>query len=96
MPGVCDACLLAALQVADIILSSWKVWKLYNTSTMDFHLFFCCHNAAELQVLPNVPLAPPIPSGCLPGAAALRPAHPAPAEAAAHWELLAGVVWQEG
>ncbi len=37
-------------KVADIILSSWKVWKLYNTSTMDFHLFFCCHNAAELQV----------------------------------------------
>ena len=37
-------------KVADIIQSSWKVWKLYNTSTMDFHLFFCCNNAAELQV----------------------------------------------
>jgi hypothetical protein len=25
------------------------VWKLYNTSSMDFHLFFCCHNVRRLQ-----------------------------------------------
>ncbi|BDA50523.1 probable fatty acyl-CoA reductase 1 [Coccomyxa sp. Obi] len=38
-------------KVADMIKSSWKVWKLYNTKTMDFHLFFCCRNTMELQSL---------------------------------------------
>ena len=27
-----------------------QVWKLYNTKTMDFHLFFCAKKAQELQV----------------------------------------------
>ncbi|CAL8462842.1 g2376 [Coccomyxa elongata] len=35
--------------VAQRLMSGWKVWKLYNTSSMDFHLFFCCCNVAELQ-----------------------------------------------
>lgn len=26
-----------------------QVWKLYNTSSMDFHLFFCCHNVEQLE-----------------------------------------------
>ncbi|EIE20590.1 hypothetical protein COCSUDRAFT_48572 [Coccomyxa subellipsoidea C-169] len=38
-------------KVADMIKSSWKVWKLYNTKTMDFHLFFCCRKAMEIQSL---------------------------------------------
>ena len=29
---------------------SWpQVWKLYNTSSMDFHLFFCCANVERLH-----------------------------------------------
>lgn len=26
-----------------------QVWKMYNTSCMDFHLFFCCRNVERLQ-----------------------------------------------
>lgn len=31
-----------------------QVWKLYNTKTMDFHLFFCAKKAQELQVCTNL------------------------------------------
>jgi fatty acyl-CoA reductase len=37
-------------KLADMVANSWKIWKLYNTSTMDFHLFYCARNLAELQV----------------------------------------------
>ena len=41
--------------------SMFKVWKLYNTKTMDFHLFFCSRKAVELQVgnNPSLPAADP-------------------------------------
>ena len=35
-----------------------QVWKLYNTKTMDFHLFFCARKAIELQVC-RTPTFPP-------------------------------------
>ncbi|EIE27188.1 hypothetical protein COCSUDRAFT_55211 [Coccomyxa subellipsoidea C-169] len=35
--------------LADRLLSGWKVWKLYNTSSMDFHLFFCYANVERLH-----------------------------------------------
>lgn len=34
-----------------------QVWKLYNTKTMDFHLFFCAKHAMELQVSRGIFLA---------------------------------------
>ena len=37
-------------KLASMVQNSWKIWKLYNTSTMDFHLFYCARNLAELQV----------------------------------------------
>ena len=36
-------------KLCDLVLSSWKIWKLYNTSTMDFHLFYCSANLQALQ-----------------------------------------------
>ncbi|KAK9907611.1 hypothetical protein WJX75_006988 [Coccomyxa subellipsoidea] len=36
-------------KVADRVLSGWKLWKLYNTTSMDFHLFFCSHNTEQLH-----------------------------------------------
>lgn len=26
-----------------------QLWKLYNTTSMDFHLFFCSHNTEQLH-----------------------------------------------
>ena len=37
-------------KLAGMVQNSWKIWKLYNTSTMDFHLFYCARNLAEMQV----------------------------------------------
>ena len=39
-------------KTAGLVRASWRVWKLYNTSTMDFHLFYCSRNLVELQVGP--------------------------------------------
>ena len=41
-------------RTAGLVRASWRVWKLYNTSTMDFHLFYCSRNLVELQVGPRV------------------------------------------
>ena len=38
-------------EAARQLLSGWSLWKLYNTSAMDFHLFFCARNLVQLQVL---------------------------------------------
>ena len=37
-------------RMAGVVRRSWRLWKLYNTSAMDFHLFFCSRNLVELQV----------------------------------------------
>ena len=51
-----------------------QVWKLYNTKTMDFHLFFCAKKAMELQVSrASRPLLAP----CLPACIGLTQPGPA-------------------
>ena len=38
-------------EAARQLLGGWSLWKLYNTSAMDFHLFFCARNLMRLQAL---------------------------------------------
>ena len=37
-------------RAARYLLDSWRVWMRYNTSAMDFHLFYCSRKLVELQV----------------------------------------------
>ena len=38
-------------RTAHTLANGWRIWKLYNTSRMDFHLFFCSRNVRALQHL---------------------------------------------
>ena len=38
-------------RTAKTLANGWRIWKLYNTSRMNFHLFFCSRNVRALQNL---------------------------------------------
>ena len=61
-------------KVAGLVRSSWRLWKLYNTSAMDFHLFFCSRNLVELQVgAVSLALVMQVLASLLPCCSSLRP-----------------------